>query len=175
MNIENIVPLESVGQKIFVVRGVKVMLDADLASLYQVPTKRLNEQVKRNKSRFPPDFMFPLNPNEVLSLNRSHFATSSNKHRDLNIAPYVFTEHGVVMLASVLKSPRAVQMSLFIVRAFVKLRELLATNKDLASRIEDLENKQEKQGEHITEIHDLLKSLSEPQEKPKRDIGFNKN
>jgi len=169
MNKPNIIPVETISQKIFIMRGVKVMLDADLAELYQVPTKRLNEQIKRNHSRFPEDFMFQLTKEEFMNL-RSQFATSSwGGHR---YEPYAFTEHGVAMLSSVLKSQRAIEMNIFIIRAFIKLRELLATNTELALKIEKLEREQQKQGEHISVIHDMLKRLIAEPVKPKGRLGF---
>ncbi len=112
--------------------GRKVLLDAELAALYGVTTKRLNEQVKRNAERFPEDFMFRLSRAETAALNRSHSATGSQRHRDPRFSPYAFTEHGAIMAATTLNSPRAVEMSLYVVRAFVRLRELLATNRILA-------------------------------------------
>jgi hypothetical protein len=129
------VPLELIERRIYVIRGPKVMLDADLAELYQVPTKAFNQAVKRNMNRFPGDFMFRLTAGE---LNRSQFVTGTQKHRDPRYLPYAFTEHGVAMLSSVLNSDRAVQMNIIIIRTFIKLRELLATHKDLARQIEKL-------------------------------------
>jgi hypothetical protein len=108
MSTSQLVPIEAISQRIFIIRGVKVMLDADLAELYQVPTMRLNEQVKRNKERFPEDFMFRLSPEETKKLNLSQIAIGSQKHRDPRLPPYAFTEHGVAMLSAVLKSERAV-------------------------------------------------------------------
>jgi hypothetical protein len=112
------------------------MLDSDLAKLYEVSTKAFNQAVKRNRNRFPEDFMFRLASEE---LNRSQFVTGSQKHRDPRYPPYAFTEHGVAMLSSVLGSDRAIQMNILIIRAFLKLRELLATHKDLARKMEHLE------------------------------------
>lgn len=106
-----LVPLERIEGRIPLVRGVKVMMDADLAQLYAVPTKRLNEQVKRNAERFPQDFVFRLTPEEVQALNRSQIATGSQKHRDPRFPPFAFTEHGAIMVANVLASPQAVEMS----------------------------------------------------------------
>src|SRR6185437_9269023 len=123
-----LVPVEHITRSILVLRGQKVLLDAELAALYGVTTKRLNEQVKRNAERFPEDFLFRLRSDEVEALNRSHFATGSQKHRDPRFPPYAFTEHGAIMAATVLNSPRAVEMSVYVVRAFVRLRELLASN-----------------------------------------------
>lgn len=128
---------------IHVVRGQKVMLDSDLAALYEVSTKRLNEAVKRNLSRFPPNFMFRLTAEETAAL-RSQFATSNVGRGGRRNSPYAFTEHGVVMLSSVLNSPRAIEMSIVVVNAFVRIRELIASNKDLAARIEKLERGHER-------------------------------
>jgi hypothetical protein len=141
-------PAPFIERRISVVRGQKVMLDSDLAELYQVPTKRLNEAVKRNGARFPEDFMFQLTSEEAQVLTsqsampnlRSQFATSS--HGGRRTVPYAFTEHGVAMLSSVLNSTRAVLMNILIIRAFVRLRELLASNKDLARNIEQIESAQ---------------------------------
>jgi len=123
---------------IHVIRGQKVMLDADLAGLYEVPTKRLNEAVRRNLDRFPEDLMFQLTAKEADSL-RSQIATSYTGRGGRRYSPYVFTEYGVVMLSSVLNSKRAIQVNLMIVRAFVRMRELITANKDIAARVEKLE------------------------------------
>ena len=122
---QNLVPLEAIGQKIYLIRGHKVMLDRDLAALYEIPTKRLNEQVKRNIKRFPSDFAFLLTRQEVTIL-RSQFATS--RWGGQRYQPYVFTEHGVAMLSSVLNSERAIQVNIAIMRAFVKFRQILSTH-----------------------------------------------
>jgi len=136
------VPLELIERRIYIIRGQKVMLDADLAELYQTPTKRLNEAVRRNLARFPEDFMFQLTGEEAGAL-RSQIATlETGRGRYSKYAPLAFTEHGVAMFSSVLSSPRAVQMNIIIIRAFVKLRELLATHKDLARKIGELEDNQ---------------------------------
>jgi hypothetical protein len=129
-----------IGQRIYIIRSHRVMLDAHLAELYEVPTKRLNEQVRRNKTRFPEDFMFQLSEQEFDSL-RSQFATSNVGRGGRRFLPYVFTEHGVTMLASVLNSSRAIQVNIAIVRAFVQLRELLDSNRGLAVKLEQLERK----------------------------------
>ena len=126
-----VVPIEGVERAILVVRGQKVILDADLAGLYGVSTKRLKEQVRRNKERFPADFMFLLDPQEVRNL-RSQFATSSAAWGGTRYTPMAFTEHGAIMAASVLNTPRAVEASVYVVRAFVKIREMLSTHKELA-------------------------------------------
>jgi phage regulator Rha-like protein len=138
-------PAAFIERRIYVIRGHKVMLDSDLAEIYEVPTKRLNEAVKRNLARFPEDFMFQLS-NEEMENWRSQIATSNPAAKmGIRRPPYAFTEHGVVMLSAVLNSDRAVHMSILIVRAFVKLRELLATNKDLARKIEQIESAQKQQ------------------------------
>jgi hypothetical protein len=154
-----IVPIEEIQQRIFIIRGHRVMIDADIAVLYGVTTKRLNEQVKRNLKRFPSDFMFQLNEKEFENL-RSHFATSSWGGR--RYLPYVFTEHGAIMLANVLDSTGAVQAGIQVVRAFVKLRELLSTNKELAIKFDE-------------EIHLIFKAIRQmmaPPEEKKMKIGF---
>jgi len=144
------------------------MLDADLAELYGVTTKRLNEQVKRNASRFPGDFMFQLTPDETRIL-RSQFATSRSGWGGRRALPYAFTEHGAVMLASVLNSPTAVDASVQVVRAFVRLREILATHKDLARKLEDLEKKYDAR---FRVVFDAIRKLMAPPERPRRQIGF---
>ncbi len=145
------------------------MLDVDLAALYGVTTKRLNEQVKRNIERFPADFMFQLAPAEIEALNRSQFATGSQRHRDPRFAPYAFTEHGALMAASVLNTARAVEVSLYVVRAFVQLREALATHKDLARRLDALEAKYDRQ---FKVVFDAIRELMTPPEPKRRPIGF---
>ena len=167
-----IIPVESIAQRIFLIRGQKVMLDADLAKLYQVPTKRLNEAVKRNLSRFPQDFMFQLLEEEVDSL-RSQFATSNTGRGGRRTSPYAFTEHGVVMISSVLSSDRAIQMNIAIVRAFVRLRELLVANKDLANRLEQIESRMDEHASVINILAEEINSIKAPPlESGKRPIGF---
>jgi hypothetical protein len=130
---QGLVSVEHITQSILVFRSQKVLLDTELAALNGVPTKALNQAVKRNTGRFPEDFMFRLSPAEAEALNRSQPVTGSQRHRDPRFPPYAFTEHGALMAATVLNSPRAVEMSVYIVRAFVKLRELLVSNRELAS------------------------------------------
>jgi len=142
------------------------MLDEDLARIYGVTTKRLNEQVKRNKVRFPDDFMFTLTNKELADL-RSHFATSSWGGR--RQPPNAFTEHGAVMLASVLNSPIAIEASIQVVRAFVKLREILADNKELAEKLANLENKFD---HNFSVVFEAIRQLMKPEAKPKPRIGF---
>jgi phage regulator Rha-like protein len=164
-----IVTTESLERKIYLIRGFKVMIDNDLAELYGVTTKRLNEQVRRNAERFPSDFMFQLSAEEYESL-RSHFATlkqGRGQHR--KYLPYVFTEHGALMAASVLNTPRAIHVSLYVVRAFVKLREMIASHKDLARKLDELEKKYDGQFQIVFEA---IRQLMAIEEKPKRKIGF---
>ncbi len=148
--LNTIIPTEIITRRIFFIRGVKVILDADLAEFYGVATKRLNEQVKRNKDRFPEDFMFQLTKEEreEVVANCDHLSMFKFSYQ----LPYAFTEHGVAMLSSVLKSKRATEMSIFIVRTFIKIREILASNKDLAYQIEELQREQKIQNKHINII-----------------------
>jgi hypothetical protein len=168
---QQLVPIESIERRIFLIRGQKVMFDADLAQLYQVTTKRLNEAVKRNADRFPQDFMLQLTKEEAASL-RSQFATSNTSRGGRRYLPFAFTEHGVAMLSSVLKSQRAVQMNILIIRAFVMLREMLATHKALACKIEELERQQKEHGQQLAAVYSAVKQLIAAPRKPKRFIGF---
>jgi len=163
---------ELIERRIFLIRGQKIMLDSDLAELYQVPTKAFNQAVKRNLDRFPSDFMFQLCAEEIELLDRSQFVTGSQKHRDPRYLPYAFTEHGVAMLSAVLRSDRAVQMSVFIVRAFVKLREMLATHKELACKMEELERQQKEHGSQLAAVYSIVQRLIEIPPKPPKPIGF---
>jgi ORF6N domain len=153
-------------------RRQKVILDSDLARIYGVPTKRLNEQVRRNKERFPTDFVFRLNQVDEETLNRSQFATGSQKHRDPRLFPLAFTEHVAIMAATVLNSKQAVMMSVFVVRAFERLREALAVHKDLARKLEALEKKVGVQDAKIQAVFDAIKDLMKDPEKSKKRIGF---
>ena len=154
----NMISVEVITSKILIVRGKKVMLDRDLAQLYAVPTKRLNEQVKRNIKRFPEDFMFQLTKKEKERLVAICDRFAILKHS--TSLPYVFTEQGVAMLSSVLNSERAIQANILIMRAFVKLRELLLTHKDLALKLEALEKKYAEHDEKIQAIFSAIKQLS---------------
>ena len=169
------IPVEFVTHKILLIRGQKVMLDSDLAEFYQVPTMRLNEQVKRNTDRFPTDFVFRLSPEETSNLNLSQFAMGSQKHRDPRFSPYAFTEHGVLMLSAVLKSQRAAEVSILIVRAFVRLREILSSNKELGFKVSEIEREQVIQNRHINAIYRILDKLISEPDKPKECIGFRRN
>lgn len=169
-NNESIMPGERIESRILLIRGHKVMLDSDLAELYQVSTKRLNEQVKRNKARFPDDFMFRLTENEKAEVvaNCDHL----KKLKFSPVLPFAFTEHGAVMLASVLSSSVAVHASIRVVRAFIRLREILATHKELARKVAELEARIQTRDEDITALFEAIRQLMEPPEKPRRRIGF---
>jgi len=158
---------ENVAQLIFFVRGEKVMLDADLAKLCGVTTKRLNEQLRRNRERFPEDFAFQLTGDEADVL-KSQIATSSS-HGGRRYLPYAFTEQGVAMLSSVLRSARAVEVNIAIMRTFVQLRRLMDTNRDLARKIEALEKKYDEQ---FAVVFEAIKELIAPPSPPKKQIGF---
>ena len=164
------VPVERIEQSILVIRGHKIMLDRDLAHLYGVTTKRLNEQVRRNASRFPDDFIFQLTAEENDSL-RSQFATSKTGRGGRRTQPNAFTEQGVAMLSSVLNSQRAIDVNIAIMRTFVKLRELLMTHKDLARKLEAMEKKYDSQ---FKIVFDAIRQLMQPPEVPvkKGRIGF---
>jgi len=157
-------PVELIGQRIYLIRGQKVMLDSDLAELYRVPTFRLNEAVKRNQKRFPEDFRFQLLKKEAASLT-SQIAMSITGRGGRRTLPYAFTEHGVAMLSSVLNSERAVQMNILIVRAFVKLREVLATHRDLAHTMERLEHNQK---DHAAVLSIVVKDIQDLEKKMAR-------
>jgi hypothetical protein len=161
----------SIENQIVLVRSQKVFLDADLAALYCVRVKALNQSVKRNEERFPSDFVFQLTAEENEAL-RSQTVTSKSSRGGRRYAPYAFTEHGAIMAASVLNSPRAVEMSIFVVRAFLRLRETLATNKALAAKLAELEQRLESHDSTINEIIKAIHELAMPPEKPVRQIGF---
>jgi hypothetical protein len=169
----SIVLVEQVQSKILFMRGQKVILDSDLAALYGVPTKRLNEQIRRNHERFPPDFMFQLTKaekDEVVA-NCDHL----QKLKFSPVLPTAFTEHGAIMAASVLSSERAVQASIYVVRAFVKLRQMLAPYKELMGKLDQLEKKLQSHDKQIITIIQAIKLLMPPPEdKPKEPFGFRK-
>ena len=169
MNNESLIPIERIEQKIYLVRGEKIMLDSDLAEIYGVTTKRFNEQVKRNIKRFPEDFMFQLTAEEFENL-RSQIATSSSiTYGGRRYLPYVFTEHGALMAANILKSEIAVEASVQVVRAFVKLRQILASNAELSKKVEALEQKYDA---NFKVVFDAIKKLMLPPDKPRQAIGF---
>src|SRR4030043_1062063 len=163
-----LIPAEVIERKIYLIRGQKVMLDNDLAKLYKVETRTLIQAVKRNTERFPPDFMFQLNNQEVISL-RSQFVISKTGRGGRRYLPYVFTEQGVAMLSSVLNSDRAIEVNIQIMRAFVKLREMIASNKELAKRLDELESKYDEQ---FKVVFDAIRELMAPAEPQKRKIGY---
>lgn len=197
-----IIPDETIIRKIYVLRGQKVMLDFDIASLYEVETKRLNEQVKRNAGRFPDDFMFRLNAKEwqnmrsqfataspgIIDLQetktmRSQIATASQSKRNTGVTPYAFTEHGITMLASVLKSERAVKMSIAVVRAFIELKKIAVNYSEIAGKLELLKDRIGEHDVQLGAIYDALENLMDEktEEKVKKinweereRIGFKK-
>lgn len=160
----------NIAQTILLIRGHRVILDSDLATLYGVQTKALIQAVKRNQDRFPEDFMYQLTLQEVRDL-RSQNVTSSF-HGGRRHLPYVFTEHGTLMLASILNSKRAVEMSLLIVRVFVKLREMLSAHKELSQKLTRLERKIESHDEEIRTLFEAIRQLIAVPQKPQRRIGF---
>jgi len=167
---KDLIPQETIEQRIFLIRNQKVMIDRDLAELYGVETKHLNRQVKRNILRFPEEFMFQLAIEERNQLVTICHRFKTMKHS--SSLPYAFTEHGVAMLASVLKSDRAVKISINIIKAFVKLREMLSTNKELAHKLAQLERKIENHDEEIKLIFDAIRQLMTPSEPKRKRIGF---
>lgn len=165
---KSIVTMEKIERKIYLVRGQKVMLDSDLAELYGVPTKVLLQTTRRNAKRFPSDFMFQIINQDVIGL-RSQIVTSKIGRGGRRYQPYVFTEQGVAMLSSVLNSDRAVEVNIQIMRAFVKLREMIASHKDLAKRLDEMEKKYDSQ---FKMVFDAIRALvAQPQPKEKK-IGF---
>ena len=166
------VPAEHIAQAILILRGQKVLLDAELAALYGVPTKALNQAVKRNRERFPEDFLFRLTCEETEALNRSQIVTGAQKHRDPRFPPYAFTEHGAIMVATALNSSRAVEMSVYVVRAFVKLREMLASNAGLVQKLNELERKLQSHDQAIVGILKTIRELMNPPATKRKPIGF---
>ena len=188
---KEIIPIERIAQAVRWVRGEKVLLDFDLAALYGVAAKTLNQAVKRNATRFPEDFMFQLSAEETRFLRSqfvtaksqtvdnqfilpkwSQFVTSSRKHRGRRYRPYAFTEQGVATLSSVLNSEGAVKVNIAIMRAFVRLRQTLETNRELARKFEQLEKRVSKHDEEIAGIIEAIRQLMTLPEKPRREIGF---
>ena len=160
-----IIPIEIIERRIYVIRGQKVMLDSDLAELYGIETRRLNEQVTRNIDRFPDDFMFKLSPEERDVLNRSQIETGSQKHRDPRFLPRVFTQEGLAMLSGVLRSGKAIEVNIAIMRTFVYMREFLATHKDLADKINEHDGQ-------IAYLFEQVEKLMVHPEPPKNPIGY---
>jgi hypothetical protein len=161
-------PVES---RILILRHQKVILDADLAELYAVPVKRLNQQVKRNEERFPDDFMFQLTPRENKIL-RLQIATSNRARGGRRYRPYAFTEHGAIMAATILNSRRAIQMSVFVVRAFVRMREMMASNRAIAFKIAELERRLETHDDAIQDLLQAIKEMMFAKTARRRRIGF---
>lgn len=169
---KSIIPAGKIEQRILMIRGEKIIIDADLAEFYGVPTKRLNEQVKRNKGRFPEDFMFQLNAGEKSEVVAK--CDHLEKLKYSKVLPYAFTEHGAIMAASVLNSSQATEVSIFIVRAFVKLRQAISEHKELTRKISQIERHLSGHDEQINAIIKTIKQLIQPAPVPKkRRIGFN--
>ena len=164
----SIIPVEIIENKIYLIRNKKVMLDSDLAELYDVETKVLNQAVKRNIARFPEDFMFQLNKEEASGLSRSQIVTLK-RGQNIKYLPHAFTENGVAMLSSVLNSERAIQVNIQIMRTFTKIREMLIQHKDLKHKIEEMEKKYDAQ---FKIVFNAIKELMSQPEKPIRKIGF---
>jgi hypothetical protein len=162
-----------VESKIHEIRGERVMLDADLADVYGVTTRALNQAVKRNEERFPQDFAFQLTPQEIANL-KSQSVTSSSGHGGRRKPPWVFSEHGTIMVASVLNSPRAIEMSVFVVRAFVRLREYARGHVEIAKRLDALERTVTGHDEDLLEMFTALRALLMPSPRSSREIGFAK-
>jgi hypothetical protein len=165
---EIMLPIEIIERKIYLVRGQKVMLDRDLAEMYCVPTKQLNQQVRRNISRFPRDFMFQLTAAEDSSL-RSQIVTSKKSRGGRRYAPFGFTEQGIAMLSSVLKSERAIQVNIAIMRTFVRLRDVVSNSKELAKRLNELETKSDA---NFQAVFEAIREMIEAPTGPQRRIGF---
>ena len=165
----NLISIEKIEKAIYLIRGEKVMLDRDLARLYDVSTAAFNQAVRRNRERFPEDFMFQLTSAEAAQLNRSQSVIGSQKHRDPRYRPYAFTEQGVAMLSSVLRSKRAITVNIEIMRAFVKLRQILASNVELSQRLDELESKYDKQFESV---FDAIRQLMAGPARTRKEIGF---
>ena len=165
----DLIPVERIENRIYLIRGQKVMLDRDLAELYGVPTFVLNQAVKRNLERFPSDFMFSLTRQEITRISQIVISSSTLKFsKNVN----VFTEQGIAMLSSVLRSKQAIQVNIAIMRAFVKLRKFIINHKGLAQKIKELKNKSEKHDVEIQAIFEAIRRLMEPDEKPIKKIGF---
>ena len=169
-----LIPVALVERRIYLIRGEKVMIDNDLAKLYDVPTHRLNEAVKRNRNRFPSDFMFQLNKKEAASLI-SQFAISKSRRGGRRTLPYAFTEQGVAMLSSVLRSERAIQVNVVIMRVFVKLRQMLESNEDLNRKFTAIVRKLAEHDKYFTVVFHELKKLTNQPKPKRRRIGFTKD
>jgi hypothetical protein len=166
-----ILNLNAIASGIYLIRGKKVMLDRDLAVLYGVSTRHLKRQVRRNRNRFPEDFMFELTAGETEIL-RCQFGTSSSSHGGVRYLPYAFTEHGILMLSSVLNSEKATQINIAIMRVFLRLREMIMTNSALALRLERVDRTVEHHGRKIRDLYRIVTSFSATKKKPRGPIGF---
>jgi len=166
----NLIPIERIENKIYLIKNQKIMLDFDLAVLYGIETKYLKRQVKRNLKRFPQDFMFQLTREEYNAL-RCQFGTLKRGQHSKYL-PYAFTEQGVAMLSSALNSENAVQVNIVIIRTFVKLRQILSTHKELAQKLNELERRVEKNEVEVGAVFDAIRQLMKPPEAPKKKIGF---
>jgi len=177
---KSLMPLDAIERRIYLIRGHKVMLSPDLAALYGVEPRTLIQAVKRNRERFPPDFMFQLTLQEARASRSQIVILNEGKPEEagptrggnIKYSPYAFTEQGVSMLSSVLRSRRAVQVNIAIMRAFVRLREMVSAHKDMAVKLAELERKLENHDEHIQSLFEAIRQLMEPPEKPRRQIGF---
>jgi uncharacterized protein YjcR len=167
---ESVVSVERIEKAIFVIRGQKVMLDADLAELYGVETRMLKQAVRRNRKRFPNDFMFELTPEENRSLRSQNVILKRGRHS--KYLPFAFTEQGVAMLSSILNSDRAIEVNIAIMRVFVRLREMMATHKELAGRLRELEGRIQEHDEQIVAIFEVIRRLMTPPETQRKKIGF---
>lgn len=165
-------PIADIAQRIQLIRGRRVILDADLAAFYGETTKRFNQQVKRNLARFPTDFMFQVDEEEAFGLRLQIATLKTGRGQHRKYAPYVFTEHGAIMAATLLNSPRATEISVHVVRAFVELRGMLATNRELANKLHLLERKVSKHDQAIGELIDSMRQLLAPPDPPRQPIGF---
>jgi hypothetical protein len=166
-----IVVARKVDSKIFALRGQRVILDTDLAELYGVQVRHLNQQAKRNAKRFPPAFRFQLSPHE-LKILKSQNVISSEGHGGARYRPYVFTEHGAIMAATVLNSERAIEMSVFVVLAFVRMRRAIAGNRHILTKLTELEHRLESHDAEIQELMEAIRELMSPEEPNRRRIGF---
>lgn len=166
------IAIEEIARKILILRGQRVILDRDLAILYGVTTKRLNEAVRRNARRFPADFLFRLTLDET-ELSRSQIATlKSGRGKNIKYLPHAFTEHGAIQAANVLNNPRAIEVGVYVVRAFIRLRELLASNKELAQKLDQLERKYKHHDKAIAAMLSTIRQLMNPPLPGRRGIGF---
>ena len=162
---------ENLINKIYFIRGMKVMIDRDLAELYGVETKQLKRQVKRNIERFPPDFMFELTKDEFENW-RSQFGTSNSEKMGLRFKPYVFTEQGVAMLSSILNSKQAIAVNIQIIRVFTKMREIISSNKEILLKLDQLEKRVGANSNDINDLFDAIRNLANPEIEPRKVVGY---